>query len=82
MLRHHLPVPPRLRTVALLLIASAMLSGCNTDRGGPSPFAGFNFGATAGGAGAGHDAYGRRVDLDGPSTSPSLPSMGTPGLGK
>lgn len=82
MLRHRLRVPTRVRVAALLVLTAAILAGCNTDRGGPSPFTGFNFGATAGGAGAGRDAYGRRVDLDGPSTAPSLPSMGTPGLGK
>lgn len=73
----------RIVTVAALLFGLLSLPGCSTaDRGSFGD--GLSDLGTSIGSGFGRDTLGtnRRVDVYGGSTAPSLPSIGTPGLGK
>lgn len=73
----------RIVSVVVVVALGGLLGGCNTaGSSADAPFGGFSLGGSLGSGTRGQDAFGRRVDLDGSSTSPSLPSMGTPGLGK
>ena len=73
----------RIVTVVALCLGFASLAGCSTaDRGSFSD--GLSDLGSSIGSGFGRDTLGtnRRVDVYGGSTAPSLPSIGTPGLGK
>ena len=73
----------RIFTLALAL-SGLFLSGCTGSGESGSFSSGLNDLGSSIGGGFGRDTYGtnRRVDVYGGSTSPSLPSIGTPGLGK
>ena len=73
----------RIVTVAVFCLGLSSLTGCSTaDRGSFSD--GLSDLGNSVGSGFGRDTLGtnRRVDVYGGSTAPSLPSIGTPGLGK
>ena len=76
-----------MRTIAIALLLTFTLSGCGSLRevGEESGASIGDLGSSfRGGLGQNTDTYGtmRRVDVYGGSTAPSLPSIGTPGLGK
>jgi hypothetical protein len=76
----------RMRFTTLITIfgAALSLSGCMTERDDRAFGQGWNDLGSSVSGGVGRDTYGtnRRPDVYGASTAPSLPSMGTPGLGK
>lgn len=71
----------RIIAAAALLVAQGLLAGC-TSTGNESLD---DFGSSvSGGFVRNGDTYGtnRRMDVYGAATAPSLPSIGTPGMGK
>ena len=74
----------RVPAAITVLTASLLLAGCMTERDDRAFGQGWNDVSSSVGGGIGRDTYGtnRRPDVYGASTAPSLPSMGTPGLGK
>lgn len=69
---------------AAILLAGLMLSGCSTAGDGRGFSDGMSDLGSSIGSGFGRDTYGtnRRMDVYGATTAPSMPSIGTPGLGK
>lgn len=71
----------RIIAAAALLVAQGLLAGCTSTGGGSLDDVGSSISS---GFVRNGDTYGtnRRMDVYGAATAPSLPSIGTPGMGK